>query len=401
MVYDDIIIGSGLTALATAYGLPKNRRVLVLTGGKQDKISYYDENSKIPCQNLGLGGLGNFWHGVIPMHQFNNISQLSDAHFIELFRIFYPNESIENIINSPWLFVPYKPIRPKSHWNKISEGRSGYLTLVHSLAERIYKRNGTWTVQTDDGHYLESKRLWIAAGALGTPALLEQSPEYSAATLPTVSDHLILYVGQVNRKMYPLITSPEVKHTASGYLMKACSDFGGEGLMTIKPARFAYKTLDQGIEQRSAFGLPASGVVKKVISSGSLGFIAESIFNKFGLFPNSQVLSVYAQIRVEDGYRRLPNGMGVRADEERIATRIENFRSTFSQNELRLSRRPDLYIRGIHMHQTLNIEKLFNLEINTESSHCFVVDASAVGDIGSEHHSFRLMARAFHLARIS
>lgn len=401
MVYDDIIIGSGLTALATAYGLPSNRRTVVLTGGEQDQISHYDANSKIPCQNLGFGGLGSYWHGVIPMHHPDKLPAIPDSRISEAFQLFYPGESLENFINSPWLFVPYKPIRPRPHWKKLSETRSGFLKLAHTAARKIHQESSLWVVQTDDGQSLKSNRLWIAAGALGTPALLEQSEEYSSAVLPTVSDHLILYVGQTNRNTHPQIPAPQVKHTSNGYWMKASPDFGDLGLMTTKPARFAYKTLDQGIEQRSAFGLPTSGVIKKVISAGSLGFIAESVFNKFGLFPDSQVLSVYAQIRVKDGYHRLPNMQGVKADEARITACIEDFRSTLNQDELLLSRRPDLYIRGIHMHRTLNADTLSDLGLDTEASGCFIVDASSVDDIGPEHHSFRLMTRAIHRASIS
>jgi hypothetical protein len=401
MVYDDIIIGSGLTALATAYGLPPNRRVLVLTGGKQDRISYYDINSKIPCQNFGFGGLGSYWHGVIPMHYTEKLSSIPDCRITEIFQLFYPNESLTNLINSPWLFIPYKPIRPKPHWHKLSESRSDFLKLANTSARKIHQENNLWAVQIDNNQYMKSTRLWIAAGALGTPALLEESEDYSSSVLSTVSDHLILYVGQINRKIHPHIPTPQIKHTSNGYWMKASSDFGNSGLMITKPAYFAYKTLDQGIEQRSAFGLPTSGIMKKVISAGSLGFITESIFNKFGLLPNSSVLSLYAQIRVKDGYRRLPQMQGVQADEKCITTSIKNFRNKLKQEELLLSRRPDLYIHGIHMHRTLNSDILSSLGIDTETSSCAIVDASAIDDIGSEHHSFRLMVRAFHRASIS
>jgi hypothetical protein len=129
--------------------------------------------------------------------------------------------------------------------------------------------------------------------------------------------------------------------------------------------------------------------------------IAEAAFNKLGLFPDSQMLSVYAQIRVGDAYTRLSGMKGVQADDKRISSSIQEFRNTLHSDKLTLSHRADLYIRGIHLHRTLNTDILMALGINTESSNCYVVDASAVDDIGPEHHSFRLMARAFHLAYTS
>jgi len=372
----------------------------VLTGGKEDTINHYDTSSKIPCQNLGFGGLGSYWHGVIPMHSSDTLPAVSEALIADLFRIFYPREELGNLTNSSWLFVPYRPIRPKPHWIKLEDSLSGNLRLAHTVAQKIYIDNGKWVVVAD-GQYLRTHRLWLAAGALGSPAILEQSEEYSSATLTGVSDHLILYAGQVNRKVHSHIASPQVKHTASGYWMRSSADFGDLGLITTKPARFAYKTLDQGIEQRSAFGLPTSGIIKKVISAGSLGFIAESVFNKFGLFPNSEILSVYAQIRVESGFRRLPGGRGVQADEARILSCIQNFRENLNQLELTLSRRSDLYIRGIHMHGTIDARILRSFEINTDASNCVIVDSSVIDDIGPEHHSFRLMVRAFERARNS
>jgi hypothetical protein len=400
MVYDNIIIGSGLTALATAYGLPSDSRTLVLTGGEHDTIGYYDLSSKTPCQNQGFGGLGNFWHGVIPMDFSDMLASIPVDVFTKVFKIFYPRESPGAFVNSPWLFVPYSPIRPKPHWGRLLKSRAKCLSINHTTAQRVQQQNGVWLVQAN-GQFLKTNRLWIAAGALGTPALLERSGIYSSAILPSASDHVILYAGQTNRKTHPQIPSPEVKHTSSGYWMRASADYGSLGLITTKPARFSYKVLDQGIEERSAFGLPASSVVKKLISAGSLGFVAEAAFNKLGLLPDSQILSVYAQIRVKDAYIRLPGMRGVQVDNKSILSSIKEFRKTLNSNILTLSRREDLYIRGIHLHRTLNTETLATLGINSKSSNCHVVDASAVDDVGPEHHTFRLMARAYHLAYTS
>ena len=79
--YDDIVIGSGLSAIGTVLGLPATRRVLVLCGPAESATQYYDSTRRSPCSYLGYGGLGNFWHGVIPMGSRMNISGAGTADF--------------------------------------------------------------------------------------------------------------------------------------------------------------------------------------------------------------------------------------------------------------------------------------------------------------------------------
>ncbi|XIA64108.1 hypothetical protein ACFIOY_35105 [Bradyrhizobium sp. TZ2] len=74
----------------------------------------------------------------------------------------------------------------------------------------------------------------------------------------------------------------------------------GNALLTRRPARFDYRTLDHGIEQRAVYGLPTNSAVVKLLKTTSPGLVAEGLFNKFGLFPNSRVWSVYAQLLVDD-----------------------------------------------------------------------------------------------------
>jgi hypothetical protein len=41
----------------------------------------------------------------------------------------------------------------------------------------------------------------------------------------------------------------------------------------------------------------------RIVRGASLGRFAEALYNRFGLFPNARVLSIYAQIKVPDAYR--------------------------------------------------------------------------------------------------
>ncbi|XIA64107.1 hypothetical protein ACFIOY_35100 [Bradyrhizobium sp. TZ2] len=67
--------------------------------------------------------------------------------------------------------------------------------------------------------------------------------------------------------------------------------------------------------------------------------------------------------------------------------------------ELLKTRRPDLFLRGIHLHHSIDLDALNASGLESDRSTVRVVDASAIGRIGPEHHSFYTMARAYRLSR--
>ena len=68
MIYDHIIVGSGLAALGAAMATRPEEHVLVLAGNQEGQFNYYNSARTTPCAFDGFGGLGNAWHGVIPMN---------------------------------------------------------------------------------------------------------------------------------------------------------------------------------------------------------------------------------------------------------------------------------------------------------------------------------------------
>lgn len=395
MVYDDLIIGSGLTALAVACGLGARNRVCVLTGSNQPELQWYDESSRIPCANSGFGGLGAFWHGVIPMGQPSAFFDTDRELFEDLFSRFYP-ESLESRFGQPWLFVPYGPIRPAQHWKKLCAERED-LAMIRVKADLIERDQGVWMARVGDERY-RARRVWLAAGALGTPALLENSPEFAGSARAHVSDHVILYLGQLDRRQHQQVLPPQIERKATGVWMLGAYDAAGIGLITTKPARFSYATLDHGIEQRSAFGLPTSGLMAKLCSAGSLGLISESLFNKLGLFPNADRLSAYAQIRIGDAYQMHLDRPSLTPNVAKIQKDIRDFREALQWPELECSRKPELFIRGIHLHNSVDMTSLKQSGALDDTS-LIIADPSGIADIGPEHHSFKAMVKAYSLAK--
>src|ERR1700712_2767586 len=103
MYYDDIVIGSGLSALAVTMGLLAlpGRRVAVLCGPVAGSFRYYDERAAVPCAYAGHGGLGSFWHGVIPTSLGRSGDKGQDQAFAELFSHFYPRAKLESHWGKP------------------------------------------------------------------------------------------------------------------------------------------------------------------------------------------------------------------------------------------------------------------------------------------------------------
>ena len=244
MDFDEIVIGSGLAALGAVLGLEGRLRVLVLCGPAQGTFSYYDDQRTVPCAYLGEGGLGNDWHGVIPTGLNRNFANADEEGFASLFARFYPHAEVRSRLGQPWLFVPWRPIRPRRELARVAAERQGRLVLVRETAQRFRIDDTGVEITTASGAH-RARRVWLAAGALHTPGLLERSLGRRLGR-GVVSDHVLCYVGLVQNA-----ATPKVVHTRDGIFFPAQYNPVGDALYTLRPARFAFKRLDCGIEQRS------------------------------------------------------------------------------------------------------------------------------------------------------
>ena len=300
---------------------------------------------------------------------------------------------VEEWLGRDRLFVPYQPVRPQAYWPRLQKWHGASLTIRLHLADHLQQDGRGWVVSVGADR-LRAQRVWLAAGALGTPRVLQRSPGLDISVRSHVSDHVILYLGQIDRRAHPDEGAPAITRTPSGIVMPFRTDALRHGVVTTKPARFDYRRLDHGIAQRAAFGLPTAGVIGKLLRAGSPGLVAESLFNKFGLFPAAQRLSVYAQVRVEDAFRVEPGGAGLTPMLDVIQRETDRCRAALAWPALTPSRRTELFVRGIHLHRSLDASRL-------SASGLHVADASLLDRIGPEHHSFAVMARAMVRAQES
>lgn len=390
----DVVIGSGLAALGTVLGLKASPRVVMLAGPVAGPFSHYDARRTVPCAYLGAGGLGNDWHGVIPTAGRARFAHADDAAFAELFAHFYPGTRLAPHLGQPRLFVPWRPIRPWPALRALAQREPQRLQLLPALAEGFSLLPGPWPVRVRaGGHEIRAQRLWLAAGALHTPPLLSAAFGREMGK-PTVSDHAFCYIGQVDGQPAPHIT-----HGRGGMFIPAQYTPEVEALYTLRPARFAFRRLDYGIEQRALFGLPTGNAVAKIMKRLSPGLLAEAFYNRFGLLPAAARHSVYAQVVARDAYALGgPPGQPLQPRPEALRLATDAARRHAPYPGLQASQRPEIALPGIHLHDTLDRHALGTEGIDTPSHPVQVVDASGLCDIGPEHHSFKMMVAAWQRA---
>jgi hypothetical protein len=392
MEFDDIVIGSGLSALGAALGTDAKRRVLVIANPLAGKFLYYDDKQTVPCAFSGAGGLGNDWHGVIPTGWRNNFGGADASGFAQLLRYFYPHVELGERLQAPWLFVPWRAVRPRREFERLKLLRADRLTVLHDSAIGI-SLNARGAEVTTSGSSYRATRVWVAAGALHTPVLLERSFGGRFAR-GLVSDHAFCYVGQVAGA-----PAPALSHTREGIFFPARYSATGEALYTLRPARFAFRRLDHGIEQRAVFGLPTGNAMAKIARRASPGLLTEAFFNRFGLFPAAPLHSVYAQVVARDAYAYGSEDRPVQARLSAVRAATDAARSSQPFGGLIASRLPDAYIPGIHLHHSIERSALIEAGLDTDDSPVKVVDASTLDNIGPDHHSFKMMLAAFDRVR--
>jgi hypothetical protein len=291
--------------------------------------------------------------------------------------------------------VPWRAIRPAAELQKLANLRTdARLTLIREAAlDLSFNERGVRVISSSGAH--SASRVWVAAGALHTPALLAKSVAPHAPRA-LVSDHAFCYIGQVDGQ-----AAPRIVRTGDGLLYPARYDATGSAhataLYTLRPAAFAFRRLDHGIEQRAVFGLPTGNAVAKIARRMSPGLLVEAFYNRFGFFGGTRMHSVYAQTPAIDAYELClagADGALLRPVDGRIRSATDAARAAQPFANLRMSQRPELAIPGIHLHHTLDLNALAQAGINTPDSPVQVVDASVLTNIGPDHHSFKMMLSA-------
>lgn len=393
MFFDDIVIGSGLSALATCLGLKAHGRRIFVIGGRAGGFRHYP-GTNVPADFAGLGGLGQYWHGVIPLSLNHRPFGYDDASWDWLAQYFYPRTDLVRYKGSANYFVPRAPVRPARAFAAMLRASEIGLVQQSALHVSVETDYNATTVTTELGHRFKARHVWFAAGATNTPALLARSG-LIAPGARRVSDHVICYAGRTPSTTAGHEMMANVSRQREGVFFPFRFGNGKDNLVTLRPARFDFVGLDSGIAKRAVFGLPTNRVVASVAGNFSPGLIAEAAYNKFGLFPQAPYYSVYVQTVAANAWVLDESGRLSRNIEPSFADVLSRARSSLPFEGVELSRQADLYLPGIHLHGSLSVDEANRFGVGREFANLHVVDASGLQSIGPEHHSFAMMAAAY------
>jgi hypothetical protein len=324
-----------------------------------------------------------------------NFAGTSALYFERFVRSYYPNTDISARWGKPWLFCPWQPIRPKAEWRRLKAERGEQLVFVHECVSRFTPGSRDVAVHTASSTY-RARRVWLCAGALHTPALLDRSMERRVSR-QFVSDHVLCYLGQIDR-VRTGVAPPRVERTKDGVWFEGRYDGQRRALYTLRPARFAFSRLDYNIVERMR---PPRHGLHNMLRSASMGLLAEVLYNRFALFPNARMQSVYAQITVPDAHRFRSSDAHLSIRRDVVQSFVDDVRASSAwAQKMRTSRRPDIFLPSIHLYHSVDVDALTRAGVNGPTSRVQVVDASVLRDIGADHHSFKLMVGAFQRARL-
>jgi hypothetical protein len=396
MPFDDIIIGSGLSALGVVLGLRRGAGRILVVAGAESGLRHYP-GSKVPAARGGRGGMGEYWHGIIPLSLQHRPGGLDDESWGRLASQLYPTAALADHIGKAQYFVPRRPVRPAEHFATLA--RQGEIEIADCDVTWIDPEpgsNGLHRVVAADRKFL-ARRLWVCAGALATPALLTSSGLIQTCKR-NVSDHIIGYAGQIASDEVSESMMATVEGSRDGVFFPFRFGGGYKHFFTLRPARFDFATVDAGITKRAVFGLPTSRIMSGLAGNISPGLIAEALYNKFGLFANASRYSVYFQTVAAEAYSIEENGQLVLNSNCGVADAVAAANASVPFANIVRTRQPELYIPGIHLHGSLTRSECDRFGAEREFRNIHLVDAAALQHIGPEHHSFAMMAAAYRRA---
>jgi hypothetical protein len=391
-LYEEIVIGSGLTATGYVMGaIEKGKKILVISdlqSSSKSNINYYP-HIKTPLYTDEHGGLGNYWHGVIPLDIYTE-SEL--ATFESFLNKFYPRVNLSGKIESRH-FVPYCPIRPKSIFNKYIKNSS-----IEVKFERVIKIDfdgSKWIIMTEKS-ILCAFKLTISAGAIGTARILYRSPIFKFSRFGFFSDHVIFFAGQVKSSNY----DQQMLRSRSGIFPKIFSinKFNADIKFILRPAAFDFKLLGGNLKARNVFANSGIKLYTKLFENRSLGLINEAVYNKFGISLNTDISNIYMQVPIINSYSLDRESGSIKCIESTIKKSLEIHTKFLKENlqDFVAQSHQNSWFPGIHLFRSIDY---FELEtVKSFASSLKIVDSTVIQDIGYQHHTFKLMFDAYKTA---
>lgn len=371
MLVDHCVIGGGLSALGAILGLSDlGVQNFCLIEDERDKLDHY-----FPFQilrYLGLGGTSRYWHGVIPTRPDQPDRQ-------KLFKRFFDHGP--DVWKSDNLFIPRSPIRSGQKLKNILSNNN----RLSGVVKQISLLNNMFEVTLESGERLLARKVWCAAGVIGTLGILHRSGWCPDSVL--VGDHICGFSSLISAKKATALVRRSVSacHGAHGYSVPCRYSLDNKTLFTLRPARF--EMLDPIRQKRGGpkFAIGRLEMIWDLIKSRSLGRLSEAVALKTGVGFLAPMYAVHFQHEYLATHRcNVANETLHSIYDPKDVTSQVNRVST----ELELSSVPEQnFYYGTHLFGAQGVPDL------PQGLH--VVDATLIHSIGGGHHSFSQLVRAY------
>ena len=379
--YDLLIVGSGPIALSVLSKIPHNLSVAVVSHGLGlgfDKDSYGD----LSFAKMFGGGLSG-WHGVISPNLYLEHFPKKIENFYEFFHRFYPETvTFTNSLTDNSIYVPRKKIAC-NHLKKIFEekGVNLYVDEINRL-----EVNDSFATAISNTEKFRAKKIILAAGAIGTAKLLQQSD--LGVVNNYIGNHLNGYAD-----LNISITQDQVKTIFGdkGHIKKTVngSILNNKYMVYPRPSAFDFRHKKNLSKFKTIYSRKESDVIKNIVKSLSPGLILEAIYNRYGYWFLTNLANNYFQIESNSIYS-LDKNFNVVVDEGNLNAYLKNLKinNIFKHADL------STIVSGIHFYNTVKPDDSIGgaTDYNSWNNRLIVSDSSTMTSIGGSHHTFSLMA---------
>ena len=371
MLVDHCVIGGGLSALGAILGFSdRGVQNFCLIEDERDKLEHY-----FPFQilrYLGLGGTSRFWHGVIP-------TRLDQPDRQKLFERFFDHDP--SVWKSDNLFIPKSPIRSAQKLKSVLSNNK----RVSGVVKQISLLNDIFEVTLESGERLLARKVWCAAGVIGTLGILHRSGWCPGSVL--VGDHICGFSSLISARRASALVKRSVcvSHGLHGYSVPCRYSLDNKTLFTLRPARLEMR--DPIRQQRGGpkFAIGRAQMIWDLIKSRSLGRLSEAVALKTGVGFLAPMYAVHFQHEYLACHRCnvVDEKLHSIYDPKDVTSRV-NVVST----ELELGFVPEqTFYYGTHLFGAQGVPDL------PQGLH--VVDSTLMPSIGGGHHSFSQLVRAY------
>lgn len=374
-----LIIGGGVVGASTAIFLDYfGVNNISISTELEDKKSYQSLFQVDTITNfLGLGGLGNFWHGVINTNSIprNDFSYKNILTVFELVMGFSPKpEDLNKEI------IPLTTLRPKKLLDKLSNN-----TKILPKSISLKESSSQVKVNFSNGTFEYFDKVFVCSGSINNNDVLVNSG--LAKTNNRVSDQVIFYENKVLRVSDKISDKLKTKKRL-GYIAREY-DLIDHIKVTYRPV---YGRNKSHIKNKSIYSNSPLRVVLSLMNPVNFVHIFESLYLRYGIqFPTKRCRRFF-QVDIKDCYYWDDGNLKVDHFKiQKLLKKLHKSNITINESDI---------VSGIHYYNTLiDVSSIVGQYNSNENKKIYHISSSSLSEVGPEHFTFRLIYNSFLLIK--